>query len=309
MTLSVSSFRSGLQWAAGLWILTLLALLTGCDSTATDPAATTDEATPPPAVAEVLPGDLQLTAAQSATLSTRFGEADTLRAGDLWRLAADLQDTLTEEQLRRLTSVTSPPPSMRDRRQMRRALRTTLQDELSAEQRAEIRSLWTEHRETVSQLREDLEMGTLSQDGFFDRLQSHRQALREDIRAVLPPDHRARLDALREKVSQFRPEHKQARQEALNLTSSQQEELRALLETTLLSVQSIVGDVREGDIDRSETREALRPIREEARSAAQDILSDEQWELAQVYRGLLVTARQSSERRGILRRLRSILDG
>jgi hypothetical protein len=180
-------------------------------------------------VAEGLPEDLQRTAAQSATLSTRFGEADTLRAGDLWRLAADLQDTLTG-----------------------------------------------------GQLRDNLEVGTLSQDEFFDRLRSQRQALRTDVRAVLPPDHRARLDALRGKGAQFRPEHKQARQEALNLTASQQAELRILLETTLLSVQSVVGDVREGDIDRSEAREALRPIREETRSAAQDILSDEQWELVQV---------------------------
>lgn len=305
MNTVLSAFHPLRRWAAGLWAVALLVVFTGCDSTPSNSSSATSETALPPAVAQVLPGDLQLNGAQSAALSKRFGDADTLRAGDLWRLAADLQETLSEEQLRRLTSVAPTRPSMQDRREIRRALRTALRNELSDEQRSDLRSIWTEHREAVAQLRDDLDTGALSQDAFFDALKSQRRAAREDAWAVLTPDQRARLDARRENGSQFRAERKQARQEALNLTPGQQEELRALLETTLLSVQSVVADVRDGTLPRSEAREKLRPIREEARSAAQDLLSDEQWELVQVYRGLLTTARQSSERPGVLDRLRS----
>jgi hypothetical protein len=301
MILSFDSSRLLRRWGTGLASLALLVVLAGCDGTASDPAGATAETAPPPAVAQALPGDLQLSTSQAASLSKRFGDADTLRAGDLWRLAGELQATLSEEQIRRLTAVPPSRPSMQERRQMRRTLRTMLRNELSDEQRTDLRALWTAHRETVSQLRAKFDAGTLSQAGYFDALKNQRQALRDDARAVLTADQRARLDTLREKGASFRTAHKEARQAVLNLTADQQAELRILLETTLLSVQQVVGDVRAGAIARSEARDALQPIREEARSAAQTILSPQQWELVQVYRGLRATARPSSERLGLTR--------
>jgi hypothetical protein len=293
MTLFPSRFvHRFLLRAAGLLSLGALLVLTGCDASAPH----TDDATPPEALAQALPSDLELNADQASSLSARFGDRDSLRAGDLWRLAAVLQDTLSAEQIDRLTAAGAEVSLLPDRRRIRRALRARLRNALSTEQRDTLRTLWTDHRRAVHRLRTDFVDGGRTQDAFFEALRAQRQSFRNDVLALLPEDKRERLLARRERIAERREERRTARREALALTSDQRESFRALIQDTRAAAQAPLVQRYDGTLSQREFRNELRTLRNEARVEAQTILSDEQWELGRIHRGLLAILIASGER-------------
>ena len=165
-------------WIGLLALVIGLAALTGCDAespTEADPSASEN------VLLQDVDADVAFSDAQWATLSesssaqalalSADGPSDDWTPGALWTLAADLQETLTEDQKQRLFR--ADRRALRDARKasresrgggLRRAVRQRLKQALTDDQQEQIRALRVDLRASIQSARADLRDGTLTRE-------------------------------------------------------------------------------------------------------------------------------------------------
>lgn len=289
-------------------LLCCTGVITACDSgssPSTESATKTASGTDIPAVvSQILPEDIGLDETQSASVADAFAGVEELRAGDLWRLAGRLHETLTTEQIERMTQ--SPPSgpvwSRADRREARRAIRSRLQEILSDDQLADLRSLRTDYRATVQDLREDLRSGTLSEDAFFEARSAERQSFRDAAQAVLTESQLRALEERKDARQDRRSARSAARDEVLRLSDEQKSAVRSILDSRRGDVRMVLASARSEGGDREALRSELQTIRMETKTQIAAVLTDDQMQIVAIHRALARRAAEGEGARPFVRR-------
>ena len=270
---------------------------------------------------------LDLSAAQSSRLdavAAQYADAD---RADLWAAAAAVQDVLTDAQVASLRQAADArradrlqsgdardgrrgPRADRMRRPGRRGDRgrggrAVRGPELTEDQRAALREIRQETRQSAEALVAQLRAGSVSGDDFVDRTQALRDAAARRAAAVLPADV-ARRRAERRAA---RAAERAARESALDLSEAQKDALQSLRLDRLRARPARL-DARpfldgDGQLDRAAYRDALREQRvaaraaqDDRRDASADVLTEDQEALLFLHRVLAGRGSQATRRGG-----------
>lgn len=295
----------------------LLVVSTGCDSVAAaqqnDPAAS-DELS---AAARSLARDLDLSPEAAARLQASLTayQDQAREPGYLWRVAADLQERLDDEEKERLfAAAESRPPrrpqagrrdrAFRDRQPGRHAGFLADSLNLTDEQKAGIASIRETYRDRFQELARARREGTVPPDDARARMQELRDTMRAEVEALLTDEQKAQLagrraqardrfDERRVRREAFREEARAVRIEVLGLTAEQQEALEALREAQRAERQELRGSFRSGNAGRGEQGNAFRELRQARDAALADILTPEQLEIVKIHDALAHRAMKS----------------
>ena len=233
-----------------------------------------------------------------AAIADRYADAD---RPALWRAAADAEGVLTDAQVEALRA------QIQDRREARperggdraRPGRRPARDHqggrpvrLTETQREAVREVREAYRPRFEALRASFRDGTLSAEAFAAERRALRDGLGNDVRAVLPTEAVARLDARQAR----RDAEREAREQALGLTAEQRDALQALrLDRLRDAADRPARDGRPTAGERQALRERTRERRRAARAEADAILTTDQRDVLTLHRAL---APRSPRRRG-----------
>lgn len=303
-------------------------LVAACDSSsAVLEADGTSSVTTPPTVAN-LTDQLQLTAAQTASLEELMAKQGENNPGTLWYMAAELQSTLTAEQKTDLIAEVQPrtrrqrtTDGVRPQRRFRngRENAPAFLEDLTDEQQAQIEALRDSNREAMKALVEQRRAGALSEEEMEAAVQNLRESMQTSLSTVLTEDQLAQLEAarearearrqefrdragadenrgrraqgeFREQATRIRGEVEDARREALGLTAEQEAQLEAARTAQREKAEAIFETLRAADGDRESVREQMEALREENEAAMAEILSEDQREIIEIHRALAFNA-------------------
>ena len=271
---------------------------------------------------------LTLSTQQSASLdalATEYAEAD---RADLWAAAAEVSAVLTDAQIDQLQQARTARRSERgarsgEGRQGRRGDRATRGDRqdrtaregrqergsrqgradrptLTDEQRDALRAIRSDVRAQAEALADQLRDGAISDEAFLAQTRALREEGVRRSAEVLPAD----VAAERAERQASRDAAQAAREQALGLTAAQKQQMEARRLDRVRNAPEPL-DMRpyldaDGRLDRQAFREAQRAQREtmrEARGERDDVLTEDQKDIAFVY-SALAGGRDGQGRRG-----------
>ena len=271
---------------------------------------------------------LTLSTQQTASLdalATEYAEAD---RADLWAAAAEVSAVLTDAQIDQLQEARTARRSERgarsgEGRQGRRGDRATRGDRqdrtaregrqergsrqgradrptLTDEQRDALRAIRSDVRAQAEALAYQLRDGAISDEAFLAQTRALREEGVRRSAEVLPAD----VAAERAERQASRDAAQAAREQALGLTAAQKQQMEARRLDRVRNAPEPL-DMRpyldaDGQLDRQAFREAQRAQREtmrEARGERDDVLTEDQKDIAFVY-AALVGGRDGQGRRG-----------
>lgn len=256
-------------------------------------------------MADALVQDLALSTQEATALRTSMASHEGLRGepGFLWRVAADLQASLTAEQKERLFARAEQMQQRdhRPRHQRRQALRFLLGDHLHGdgpladvfatltdEQRQALETIRESYRPQLRDLMAQRRDGALDAADFREQMQALREAMRAEIEAVLTDEQKAALEAAREQMKADREERRAAvaavRDEVLGLTDEQKTALEELHAEHRAELQSLREQLEAGTAEPDELREAFEALREAHTEALAAVLTAEQLEIVTIHR-------------------------
>jgi Spy/CpxP family protein refolding chaperone len=282
----------------------LLALgVAACDSASGLDTASNSEAL------QALASELGMSAADMAEISASFSSVDPETGeirdpGELWRLAAQLHSTMSDEQIERLmqraAEMRMQRPGMRPGRPgMRPGQQGQWPDlNLTDEQEAAIQAIHEAARAEVQALRAQ----DLDRDALREAIQAIREATHAEVEAVLTDeqrqvlaDHRADAEARRAEAQARRADHRAeaeaVRNEVLGLTAEQiagLEELESARDAFRESQQA----ARDAGASPEELRAAAEAFHTGQKEALQALLTETQFEITAVHRFLSQRAGQ-----------------
>ena len=257
---------------------------------------------------------------ESAFTSHRGGDRE---AGRLWNVAAELQQTLTDEEKAALLDNT---------KEMERGLsfkgllgfpgaggfyglggfkggsgRHGLSDRdsvlnLTDEQQEAIKAIHEASRETIRALREALDAGTITEDALLAQLFDLVEQKQADIQAVLTDEQIQALETYRSEkeanFEAFRAEVILVRNDVLGLSTDEATTMDAIYQDQLDSREVLIEQLQTGTITLTELRaevEILEAVRLEALTALLDAV---QLEIVQIHDALSVRAGRFGHRGG-----------
>ena len=307
--------RLALGLAAFLFIATLAACGDSNFVTNTADEATSTELTD---LAARLSTDLSLTTEQANQVNDLLAADDKPAPGHLWTVAAELQQTLTDEQKTTLleTAAQRRADLAEDRQgrrfnrdgQGRSGRRFQRQgkggpgfsgDFLTPEQQAEMKALREANRAEMKALREARQNGSLTDENFREQAKALREANREAMQNLLTDEQKAELEQKREERKARFEERKDAgaaaRVDALGLTAGQEATLAELREEHRADAKALFEQVRSSDLDREAVRTEMQTLREAHKAALADVLTPEQIETMDIHNALRsgIAARRS----------------
>lgn len=303
----------------------VLLVLTGCEtptSSLEDTLETTADGFVSPEfasseLAEVLTQELDLTAAQQASIETEMRRDDgpDVHPHGLWIVAARLQDYIGERQkvklfraaekykdqhLHKLVGVYGPCQVHRaghvdragqDNRLAQISFRI-FADLLTDEQRAEIRTILARYHEQIEAVYRKVRAGEMRREEAAEMLQALHDAQAAAIRGVLTDEQIAAISARIAARGDGGDAHlhglRQAMIEALGLRERQVAALDELHRGQCSALQELVDGVRNGRITREEYHDRLERLVGAKVKAYGEILFGEQVEIAQIHDALLV---------------------
>lgn len=306
-----------------LFLIGMLAF-SACDSALTENRSDNLAATSLDDYASTLNDELGLTNDQYQTLRNTMARYEDREPGALWRVAADLQETLTDEQKERLLSFNGPfggpnqgqgfrqgqrggphggpgspgmgspgmgGPGMRGQGMQQGPGAGALFDLLTDEQKAQIEELHTAFRAEVEPLHDALREGTLSREDFRTQVQALHEELKAAVEALLTDEQKAELERLREERMQGREERqaeaKAVRDDVLGLDAATSSMFDAAIEAHRDEVQALRGEVRgNGAIDREALHDAISELRAAYVASLGDFLDAVQLEIVQIHGAL-----------------------
>lgn len=313
--------------ARGLVALLLVAAVTACDS---NPAATLDELTAAErsTLAATLSTELDLSTAQAEQINSLLAGTDKPEPGRLWTLAAELQQTLTDEQKAVLfEKVEQHRARMQENRQQRfqqgdqrrgqrfnrnaqrpgmrrpQGMRGVSSDLLTPEQQEQVTALREAHREQMQTLIEARQDGSLAPEAFREQAQALREQMRDAMQNLLTDEQKATLEQRRQERQTTATERRDAvaaaRAEALGLNGEQEAALEALNEKHRAERQALREQRRADNLDRDGIRAATQALRDAHKAALAEILTEEQLEIVELHAALqsgIAAARRGSFR-------------
>ena len=295
-----------LALAAFLLVFTVAA----CDS---DPSALVDEEATSAELTDLaarLSTDLDLSTEQAQAINSLVTVSDGERPepGRLWTVAAELQQTLTDEQKTTLfETVEQRAAELAEGRQGRRFNRDKqgntrrfqrqgdkgsgfLNEFLTPEQQEHMKALREANREEMKALMEARQTGSLSQEAFREQARALREANREEMQALLTDEQKATLEEKRDERKAAAAEAKErataARTEALGLSVDQDAALASMREAHQAERKALVEKIRAGDLDREAVKAQVETAREARKAALAEILTPEQVEIVEIHNAL-----------------------
>lgn len=296
---------------------------------------TDDEATPAELndLAARLSTDLGLSTEQVNQVNDLLATDDNPTPGYLWTVAAELQQTLTDEQKATLfKTVETRRAEFAEGRQGRRFNRDGQRkgqrfnrdgqgdgrrfqregekgngfrsDFLTTEQQETMKSLRETNRAEMKALAEARENGTLTDEDFRTQAKALREANREAMKNLLTEEQKATMEQKREEMKTRREERKQTaddtRIEVLDLTANQEVALTEMREAHRDELKALFEQVRDGNGDRESVRTDVQALREAHKAALADVLTPEQLETTNIHNALMggISARRGGRRTG-----------
>lgn len=302
-----------------LGLLALLVLASACDSAQALSGADAVELTAD-ASAEALAQEAGLSADGQEALARSFAQhSDTTEAGRLWRVAADLQQNLGDDQKARLVERGqrfSPPkrghkggqrPGMSHGR-LGGALADSLG--LSETQKDAVKAIYAEYRPHVEALMQQRRDGTLDADGFAAAMETLRGEIEAKVADVLTPEQLARLEAMKADRQARRDERQGDREErqaereerraevkavmteVLGLSAEEVEALETLREAHHAAMRELLATFRGQDADRQAARAALEALHADHQAELATVLDETQLEVVYIHHALTQHARK-----------------
>lgn len=284
--------------------------LAACDSaTTTEETASVAEATSED-LAAVVVADLGLSAAQQATVSsfaTKHGGA-TVEPGFSWRLAAQLQATLTEEQKQRLFERVAA--SIRERvrtgegnggasfgmhsRHRQGGQRGGgpgggfLEGILTEEQRQQVEAIRATYREQIKAIRDGVDSGELTREQAREQVQAIHEAMRGEIDALLTEEQRQQIEAMRAEERQAerearREQARDVRNEVLGLTDEEAAAFDAIMEAFREAASALREEMIAAGATRDEIHAAVQELKDQREAELEALLDDVQFEIVQLH--------------------------
>jgi len=292
------------QFVTSLLVTAVAIFLSGCDN----PFAQNDEVQFDSPDLEMFSSELEndLNLSEKSTNNLRSalgrhgmgGEVDR-DPGFLWKLAAELQQTLTEEEKNNIfTKLEEVKEKGKDRgkdadkgrgEKDGGALRV-IYSVLTEDQRAEFDAIMEEFRANMGALKASIRSGEMTREEAKTEIESLEEAMKATIDALLTDDQKAQLEQMKAdhkaKMEAYMEAIRQAKIEALALTGDQIAAIEAAKTEMEAAMEALKAQVESGEMTKEEAREAAKVIYEANKAAMEEILTATQMEIVKIHRYL-----------------------
>ncbi len=240
----------------------------------------------------------------------RGGERDR-EPGFLWKLAAELQQTLTEEEKNNIfTKLEEVKEKGKDRgkdadkdrgKKDGGALRV-IYSVLTDDQKPQFDAIMEEFRSGMDAIFASIKAGEMTREEAKAEIESMEETMKSAIDALLTDDQKAQLEQMRADRNAEKKAYmvsvRQAKIEALGLTDDQITAIEAARAETKAAMEALKAQVESEDQTKEEAREAAKAIFEANKTAMDAIFTATQIEIIKIHKYLEMRWRHNKERGG-----------
>ena len=216
--------------------------------------------------------------------------------GFIWKLAAELQETLSDEAKEKISYRLNKlkddriDQSPKDRDKHKKEPFDAIQKVLSENQKEEFNLIMENHRSELSSIIEAIQSGEITRDNGEEMIKELDESLKSSIDSLLTDEQKSQLKQLKKefeaKKKAFDEKVELAKIEALELTNDQiiafdkaQEKLNNELDSIKLRIKS-------GELSREEAKIAFEVVHKENKDTLSKIWTDKQVEIIKIHRFL-----------------------
>ena len=240
----------------------------------------------------------------------RGGERDR-EPGFLWKLAAELQQTLTEEEknniFARLEEVKEKGKDRgkdagKDRGKKDGGALRVIYSVLADDQKPQFDAIMKEFRTGMDAIFSSIKAGEMTREEAKTEIESMEETMKSAIDALLTDDQKTQLEQLRadrkaEKKAYMEAVH-QAKIEALGLTVDQIAAIETARAETKAAMEALKAQVESENLTKEEAREAAKAIFEANKTTMDAIFTATQIEIIKIHKYLEMRWRHNKERGG-----------
>ena len=240
----------------------------------------------------------------------RGGERDR-EPGFLWKLAAELQQTLTEEEknniFARLEEVKEKGKDRgkdagKDRGKKDGGALRVIYSVLADDQKPQFDAIMKEFRTGMDAIFSSIKAGEMTREEAKAEIESMEETMKSAIDALLTDDQKTQLEQMRadrkaEKKAYMEAVH-QAKIEALGLTVDQIAAIETARAETKAAMEALKAQVESEDLTKKEAREAAKAIFESNKTTMDAIFTATQIEIIKIHKYLEMRWRHNKERGG-----------
>ena len=240
----------------------------------------------------------------------RGGERDR-EPGFLWKLAAELQQTLTEEEKNNIfTKLEEVKEKGKDRgkdadkdrgKKDGGALRV-IYSVLTDDQKPQFDAIMEEFRSGMDAIFASIKAGEMTREEAKAEIESMEETMKSAIDALLTDDQKAQLEQMRADRNAEKKAYmvsvRQAKIDALGLTDDQITAIEAARAETKAAMEALKAQVESEDQTKEEAREAAKAIFEANKTAMDAIFTTTQIEIIKIHKYLEMRWRHNKERGG-----------
>ncbi|HIB03119.1 MAG TPA: hypothetical protein EYO21_04755 [Candidatus Marinimicrobia bacterium] len=252
----------------------------------------------------------------------RGGERDR-DPGFLWKLAAELQQTLTEEEKNKIFSRLEDAKEKgkdrgvgrdkdsdrgrgkdddKDRKGKDRGALRAIYSVLTEDQKPEFDAIMEEFKAGMDALFASIKAGEVTREEAKAEIESMEEAMKAAIDALLTDDQKAQLEQMKAdreaELKAYMEAVRQAKTEALGLTDDQIAALDAARESMKAELEALKAQVESGELEKEQAGEAAKAIFEANKAVMGNILTTTQLEIIKIHEYLEMRWRHSKERGG-----------
>ena len=240
----------------------------------------------------------------------RGGERDR-EPGFLWKLAAELQQTLTEEEknniFARLEEVKEKGKDRgkdagKDRGKKDGGALRVIYSVLADDQKPQFDAIMKEFRTGMDAIFSSIKAGEMTREEAKAEIESMEETMKSAIDAMLTDDQKTQLEQMRadrkaEKKAYMEAVH-QAKIEALGLTVDQIAAIETARAETKAAMEALKAQVESEDLTKKEAREAAKAIFESNKTTMDAIFTATQIEIIKIHKYLEMRWLHNKERGG-----------
>ena len=240
----------------------------------------------------------------------RGGERDR-EPGFLWKLAAELQQTLTEEEknniFARLEEVKEKGKDRgkdagKDRGKKDGGALRVIYSVLTDDQKPQFDAIMEAFRTGMDAIFASIKAGEMTREEAKAEIESMEETMKSAIDALLTDDQKAQLEQMREdrkaEKKAYMEAVRQAKIEALGLTDDQIAAIEAARAETKAAMEALKAQVESEDLTKEEAREAAKAIFEANKTAMDAIFTATQIEIIKIHKYLEMRWRHNKDRGG-----------
>ena len=231
--------------------------------------------------------------------------------GFLWKLAAELQQTLTEEEknniFARLEEVKEKGKDRgkdagKDRGKKDGGALRVIYSVLADDQKPQFDAIMKEFRTGMDAIFSSIKAGEMTREEAKAEIESMEETMKSAIDALLTDDQKTQLEQMRadrktEKKAYMEAVH-QAKIEALGLTVDQIAAIETARAETKAAMEALKAQVESEDLTKKEAREAAKAIFEANKTAMDAIFTTTQIEIIKIHKYLEIKWSHNKERGG-----------